>query len=526
MSALATRYSPKKLAPPPTRIRKKSKARPLFVADEDEQLPEPESESEDNDAELALALQESLEQAEESDLRRALEASRTQRVGSFTVSSSNIGASTSGSMLDSARHLTPERRRSSSHAGAGLRGLDLSDQDDDDDDDLYASPSRLETALAIGGAGPLPHRRPLSRVVSQPHISPTRHVLASSPPQSSGFGIPSLLLPRSPSARLVQPVLQSEEQTPADSPPERTESESDADMVEVAVDQVPSSISHPAVPQAATPIPVALDVESSDDEDMEEVVPSTVRVPSPVLKVAKQVQTPHTNIDVTSVSPLPPTPEPHVSPPRSSYIELPVTPVRGQSTLPTGDDSELEYLDDVPSVTHPASNPEKSPLADDDHFSRSPSPVGEPSQEEAAIGEHEDWDAAQEMDAAAEEGEFARFISQVKDKDIEAVRRDIDDEIRDLNQQRKAAMRDSEDITQQMVSQIMVRCSVLCLGRPKSDRGRTDHAAPLWHPVYHRADGGGGAVRRAACAWPRRWDHHGRLGRFPFRRRARAQEYV
>ncbi|OBZ72087.1 DNA repair protein rad13 [Grifola frondosa] len=60
------------------------------------------------------------------------------------------------------------------------------------------------------------------------------------------------------------------------------------------------------------------------------------------------------------------------------------------------------------------------------------------------------------MDPQAEEGEFARFMSQVKGKDLDVVRKEIDDEIRALNQQKKIAMRDSEDITQQMISQIMI----------------------------------------------------------------------
>jgi DNA excision repair protein ERCC-5 len=65
------------------------------------------------------------------------------------------------------------------------------------------------------------------------------------------------------------------------------------------------------------------------------------------------------------------------------------------------------------------------------------------------------------MDPHAEEGEFARFLSQVKGKDLDDVRREIDDEIKSLNQQKKTAMRDSEDITQQMIAQIMVR--LLCV---------------------------------------------------------------
>jgi DNA excision repair protein ERCC-5 len=89
---------------------------------------------------------------------------------------------------------------------------------------------------------------------------------------------------------------------------------------------------------------------------------------------------------------------------------------------------------------------------------RSPSPLPEPStislQPSLALAGA--WDPAQEMDLEAEEGEFARFVSHVKGKNIEDVRREIDDEIKTLNQQKRAAMRDSEEITQQMIAQIMV----------------------------------------------------------------------
>jgi DNA excision repair protein ERCC-5 len=71
----------------------------------------------------------------------------------------------------------------------------------------------------------------------------------------------------------------------------------------------------------------------------------------------------------------------------------------------------------------------------------------------------EDWDAAQEIDPVAEEGDFAEFVSKVKGKDIDDARREIDDEIKLLNHQKKLALRDSEEITQQMVAQIMVRVS-------------------------------------------------------------------
>ncbi|KAJ4477244.1 hypothetical protein J3R30DRAFT_3483602 [Lentinula aciculospora] len=67
-----------------------------------------------------------------------------------------------------------------------------------------------------------------------------------------------------------------------------------------------------------------------------------------------------------------------------------------------------------------------------------------------------DWDAAHEMNPDAEEGGFAHFVSQVKGRNIDDVRAEIDAEIASLDQQRKNAMRDAEDVNQQMVMQIMM----------------------------------------------------------------------
>lgn len=78
----------------------------------------------------------------------------------------------------------------------------------------------------------------------------------------------------------------------------------------------------------------------------------------------------------------------------------------------------------------------------------------------AASNDVTHWDAAQEMDVVAEEGDFAQFLSQMKGQDLEAARQEIDSEIRELNKQKKVAMRDSEDVTQHMISQIMVGCVV------------------------------------------------------------------
>lgn len=73
--------------------------------------------------------------------------------------------------------------------------------------------------------------------------------------------------------------------------------------------------------------------------------------------------------------------------------------------------------------------------------------------------EHDDFDAAHEMDPDAEAGEFARWMSQVKGRSLDDVRKEIEQEITGLRKQQKAAMRDSEDITNQMITQIMVSSS-------------------------------------------------------------------
>ena len=69
---------------------------------------------------------------------------------------------------------------------------------------------------------------------------------------------------------------------------------------------------------------------------------------------------------------------------------------------------------------------------------------------------HNEWDAAEEIDVAAEQAQFASFFSQVQNRSVDQLREEIDKELRGLQAQKKAAMRDSEDITQQMVGQIQM----------------------------------------------------------------------
>lgn len=60
------------------------------------------------------------------------------------------------------------------------------------------------------------------------------------------------------------------------------------------------------------------------------------------------------------------------------------------------------------------------------------------------------------IDMNAEGDDYARFIAQIKGRNLDQVRQEIDNEIRTLNMQNKVAMRDSEDITQHMIAQIQL----------------------------------------------------------------------
>lgn len=184
---------------------------------------------------------------------------------------------------------------------------------------------------------------------------------------------------------------------------------------------------------------------SDEDESMEEV--GVVAAPSPVPTRASQ---PPADL------------EPIAQPPGPS------TSVVAETLSPkhTEDDANGE-------------DKEEAPISD---WSRSPSPRPRPPAAEAGPStstltldrtrglldpdesfgqpqgeqEHEDFDAAREMDPDAEAGEFARWISQVKGRDLDDVRKEVEQEINGLRKEQRAAMRDSEDITGQMIAQIMV----------------------------------------------------------------------
>ena len=114
------------------------------------------------------------------------------------------------------------------------------------------------------------------------------------------------------------------------------------------------------------------------------------------------------------------------------------------------------------------SNEEEDKEEDDDdqiEWSRSPSlgPVSRPPLQPAQSGEtipsevEDDDEDMAPAEMVAEQDDYARFMASIRNRDLNEVRGEIDDEIRVLNNQNKVAMRDSDEITQAMVAQIQVR---------------------------------------------------------------------
>ncbi|KAF9451879.1 PIN domain-like protein [Macrolepiota fuliginosa MF-IS2] len=446
LSAIAGRYTPKKLAPLTSRPIRRKNSNPLFSLDAEDEDEETaairqamEQFEDDEDEELAFALQESLDHTKTTEQRRNsyLSPTKTSPPKPPQESPRSVGS--------------PNAWRSSSNTN-------------------ILTPSGLETALAF--AGTTPSRKVLSRNMSGPQEK-----------SKSAFGTPSLLSrSRSTSSNMVPKVgghILGREATRGEEQPMPSTTSSSmiagfqalTDSEDDGMEEVDVVASTPVV---AVPIKshvedkynkpsnaLPLSQSESEDQDMEEV---EVAIPKPTVPVEGFA--------------IPPSRSP------SSGVLSP-SPKPGTQTQASISGTTIE-IENIPTVS-PPSTPDKRAKTPLFAWSRTPSPAqidttsmsfGEPSSAIAALtmtniisheldhegeqeitgneyAEEEHWDAAHEMDPHAEEGEFARFLSQVKGRDLGDVRKEIDDEIKVLNDQRKAALRDSEDITQQMISQIM-----------------------------------------------------------------------
>ncbi|KAJ7030398.1 hypothetical protein C8F04DRAFT_1113495 [Mycena alexandri] len=433
LAAIANRHAPKKPAIPRKDLLQ-SVSLPLFDIDDASEMPIIDDE---DDGELALAIQESIDQANAA-AREAPARPRRPVMVNAVASSSKL--------VDTTPHRPSESvSRYPFH-----------------DEDAFVHGNRLETALSIANAGFVRSRtKPAARsMFGEPVLLQTKTASPAAPsPLSRPIIQPALPSPLSRSITQPVPVLHSvtegvpaqagtpifgkpvllQSSTPLPSPPQINPDPielSDEEMEEVLPAFEPEMSN-------ADPSPAGASFEPSEMDDGPQIAVKALgpspppRLPSPVTERRPVVVPNETEHDLQTL----------VEPVSVEPLALQNSSPDATETLPLLSSSRNDVVED-------------EPISD---WSRSPSPmvVGlEQPQPRAPSPVAEDWDAAQEMDPDAEEGEFARFMSQVKGKDLDDVRQEIDDEIRVLNAQKKAAMRDSEDINQQMISQIMTMLSL------------------------------------------------------------------
>ncbi|WVW83980.1 hypothetical protein I302_106003 [Kwoniella bestiolae CBS 10118] len=264
--------------------------------------------------------------------------------------------------------------------------------------------------------------------------------------------IPELqpLMPSPPPPRIPPPVVKASPPTnhPAPTPSKSTTAPSrpSAAPVPKPLQRMPSATVRPSplrrvTQPASSPISIDTEVEIAPAGVPAPAAPQAPKVSE--TSAPKQLPTPVQAIpDAPLVaSPLPslvPTDKPSIS---ASPVPAPQAPplfTRAESI------SSEEDIDDSRSIEWSASPP---PL---------PRPALQPTDSATTIpSEVEDQDGDLTAgDMAAEEDDYARFLAQIKGRDLNEVRTEIDDEIRVLNSENRNAMRDSDEITQSMIVQI------------------------------------------------------------------------
>lgn len=500
LNAIAERLSPHKLQssiPKPAASMKLSDPTPLF---------DPLDDEEDN----ALPYIFQVGAGEQEDLAVAIQLSmESQQARNAQFSTPSTGSSRS--------HRTPHSPTSSRNLTSGIprpKGISILE----DRADSFDPSTRLETALALANVHS--SRSPTSTIPNtQPSLFGAPLLLNPVSKKTNFIKFDRCedevveLIPTF-SVSWANTTNQDTPQIAVDIEPDEGSDSEDNDMEEIIVSFPPDKVANDLCVSPQTPT----NAPDSDDKDMEEVPIGLTLVNQPtseLVEVLALTETAPLLIEFpdakaenmvkrprkfTSDSP---TMEPtHSAAPRAKISARPIllkTPPTAPSIPMFTDfqkDEALLQVDPIrfSKIIQPISKPPveenkernydttqdtKADIAIDDEviipWTRSPSPSSGfdniptyPSGFELhtdfyddAIGANnpmrmQNWDAVQEMDANAEEGEFARFLSQIKGKDLDDVRREIDDEINYLNEKRKAAMRDAEDVNQQMINQIMV----------------------------------------------------------------------
>ncbi|KAG8908001.1 DNA repair protein rad2 [Tulasnella sp. 403] len=487
LSAIGIRRSPKKPVPAPPKPARRSPAKRLFHADEDDTQPLDGSvdelpESDEDDPAVLVAIQKSLNDVEAIELQKAIEASKVSRMSGYwsgTGEGGDPGPST----------LKARTTASNLYEDMGVITGEGSP--------LLAAHTNTNASATSSGA----------------NVEPLMNKIAAA---SMLFGLPTLLLEDEPS--LPPPTgadnsgpevnvatddsddLSMEEVVPNSIPASKgTQSnamsliDSDSDeMEEVVQPAMPLPLNPPlddtmmlvesdgaSSPEARSQSPIVLSrTIKSPDAARPAVVPlgGAPKSEKPFPSTPSSNPPPIARDDQSQVN--------HELRPQHSDSKRPSTSAppwfsenHESQSVPSAVSSLVHSMTDELTPAQPLSMTETaitrdvtSGLSDEEYFvtdwSKSPSPEhsdrehqgDEKSTRDIKVPEKvtKDFDAADELDLHAEEGEFARFISQVKGQDLESARKEVDAEIQALLKEKKVAMRDSEDVTQQMVGQIKV----------------------------------------------------------------------
>ncbi|KAF7312402.1 hypothetical protein MIND_00253600 [Mycena indigotica] len=432
-----------KRQPHTKQTRQRPPKQPLFDPEDDPAL-NPFSmlvDDDEDDEQLAFAIQESLDQAQ-----TALPiVHRPNRV--------NAIASSSKSTLDEIPNI---QRVSSGSSHNPHRSLD----------DEFMHGNRLETALSIANAGPV--RTPVTAATRNPiPNSPTpstntqiKAVATPTRDSQSNFGQPALLLSdtkipaKSWDSSFGTPTLLSTNSPAIE--PTALPAQSPVQKILAPPPPQPRPISAPLryiepINSLISPMVSGHSELSGSEEEMDEVL---------IMNDNSEIP-----LQPTDGSDGPKMLEEGSEPVAVVSDEIMVDIVPPQDGVEQSDQQvgSLRPLDSglSPPASPPTSHVDladvEEPISD---WSRSPSPIHVPGIDvlppRAPSPVHDNWDAAHEMDPVAEESGFAEFMSQVQGKNLDDVQKEIDEEIHVLNVQKRAALRDSDDINQQMVSQIMM----------------------------------------------------------------------
>lgn len=388
----------------------------------------------------------------------------------------------------SAPHLGPTPTPTSRSAAPASALIDTPSQKG-----LYASSSSLETAAADSSGPPLMVESPTaSRQVSS-LLSRIGQHLASTQPSLTA-------LSASPKTTGSEPKL-----TPT--------SKKQVPVAEVAAAPIPSEKIAPKSPHESPMVIESKKVAARKT--------TAARKPAPPLQPRQPFPSPLAAAPASAFSK-----QAAAAPPAKvvcSDVDSNSTPgTPATKRLFEEDDQETEWS---ASPTPPPYERRKSGASEQQH----PIAVASDLEDDEDDDSHNIGGGRHDMDQ--EQDEYAAFIAEVKGKDLRAVQDELDAEIQGLNAQRRKTTREGdENITQQMIAQIQVsqkRLDHVLPLQSTTDRATSIGSPPaLRYPLCHRPHGGRSPVCRARGAQPRRWHHHGRLGRFPFWRQAVLQEHV